>query len=148
MLPRVRPPPRDPKQQGRDQAAPGDKLRSSGALLKAANAMADMRVLESGYEPKCATFSVFTPLALVSEMFDRGSSDKPSGMFAASSSKGHRSSSQRSALNPYLSFYTGCRHTASPALNDWQSAARYHEGPHTCASMSERTSADAHAPVS
>ena len=34
------------------EAAPGEGLRSSDALMSAANALANMRVLESGYEIK------------------------------------------------------------------------------------------------
>lgn len=35
-----------------EAAAPGDGLRSAGALISADNALAHMRVLESGYEVK------------------------------------------------------------------------------------------------
>ena len=34
------------------EAAPGEGLRSSDALMSAANALANMRVLESGYDIK------------------------------------------------------------------------------------------------
>jgi len=36
-----------------EAAAPGEGLRNQDALLSAANAMANMRVLESGYDVKC-----------------------------------------------------------------------------------------------
>ncbi len=103
MLPRVRPPPRDPKQQGRDQAAPGDKLRSSGALLKAANAMADMRVLESGYEPKYARTLLFASSTWEFKLFDCGSSGKPSDAAdTAPAPIDAAAGSERSVLIPHI----------------------------------------------
>lgn len=51
VLPKVRPPPKPAQQQ--DSTAPGRSLQNADALMSAANAMADMRVLESGYEIKC-----------------------------------------------------------------------------------------------